>query len=1056
MVNSGMVHASGGTSLALHFLGEFSIDGKPPPGGLNNRHLALLTYLALLYPKPVARSAPAFTLWADSSEEQALTNLRKALHYIKQTIPNGDLIFADSRSIQFNPALDIQVDIADFAAALDLAEFARREGDSQTEQNSLESAAAFYKGDLLPGLYDDWLVSARNRLRDRFVHALDRLIALLEARQRYRDAITYAQRLLQTDNLREETYRTLIRLHALNNDRAAALNVYHVCAGVLSKELGVEPDTPTRDLYERLLKNDSQLTKSTVSTRPISTPLVGREHEWKTLQMEWKKASNGELRTVLLSGEAGIGKTRLAEELLHWASRQGIHTAFAACYSAEGQISFAPVTSWLRSLSLDGLVPYQRAELSRLLPELRNADIAPQPMTETWQRQVFFESMARAVLAGNEPVLLFLDDIQWCDSDTLEWLRYFLRFDKPAKVLLLVTLRAEDLTLNPALQRFLVDLRAEGRLTEIELSRLDEQQTAELGAHLLGKNFTTADSSILFRQSEGVPLFVVELANAGVQVESLMKEQSIPREEEPGLTPRLKAVLEGRLARLSSTARAVVESASVIGREFDFNLLRKVSELDEGVTVTSLDEVWRLRMVREHGGTYDFTHDKLREATLAGISPIRLRWLHQRVGEALETLGTENEYARIADHFERAGLQTRALEYYSRAAGQAQQLFAFTDALEHLRRAILLETHPAALANLHEGRGDLLKLLDRREDAFQAYAQAHGLSEDDLQKARLNRKQSTLTGRFNLEVARQKYQATLADLSRAQNKTGYWSEWIEAQLSWIEICYWTQNGKEVSELLEQVRVPMEQYGTTLQKLSYRARLILSAFINERYRMNSSHLALAQETIELAIESGYPHQISNAKRQFAMVAMCADQLDVAEAAFREAISLCKKNGDMNSMLVARTYLSITHRRQRKLQEVRADTDLLEEQLEQTSPNPSYRGVVNANRAWLAYQEGDFDLARTLAQSALEIWKKLENPYPFHSLAFFLLFALAVLEENTDEALTCAEAMLAPPEWKLTLEVESALLAVLETDLADKELCLRRCREAVEVAKKAGYL
>jgi tetratricopeptide (TPR) repeat protein len=515
-------------------------------------------------------------------------------------------------------------------------------------------------------------------------------------------------------------------------------------------------------------------------------------------------------------------------------------------------------------------------------------------------------------------------------------------------------------------------------------------------------------------------------------------------------------MLEGRLARLTSPARAVIESAAVIGQGFDFGLLRRVSELDEGVTINALDELWHARMIHERGGRYDFSHDKLREATFFGISPIRLRWLHQRVAEALEMDKENAEYPRIAEHFERAGLQNSALDYYVRAAGQARELFATAEALEHLQHAILLETRPDALANLHEQRGDLLKMTERREDAFQAYAQADVLSHDPLQKARLSRQQTTLTGRFAIDVARQKYQTALAELNRAQEKTGYWSEWLEAQLAWIEICYWTQNGKEVSDLLEQIREPMEQHGTVLQKLTYRTRLISSAFINERYRMNQSHLVLAQETVELAIESGYPHQVSNAKRQFGIVTLCANQLDVAEAAFRETISLCKQNGDMNYMLIARTYLSITHRRQRKLQEVSADTNLLEQHLEQASHNPAYRGVVQANRAWLAYQSDELENARHLARSALDVWQNLENPYPLHSLALFLLFAIAIREEKMDEAFTCARAMLAPPEWKLTLEVESALLSALEADPADKDLSLRLCREAVDLAKAAGYL
>jgi DNA-binding SARP family transcriptional activator len=1041
--------------IRIHLFGRFSVhNNEVELVSLNSRQQSLIACLALHAPNPINRSELAFKLWSESNEEQALTNLRKVLHHIKQNYSDGEIIQTDARTLRLHS--DVRLDITDFTTALDSAGHARRTSDLTSEQTALETATAFYKGDLLPGLYDDWLIPERERLRGQFVHAMDRLIALLETRQHHRDAIQHAQRLLQTDSLREETYRTLIRLHALNNDRAAALTVYHTCAETLSKELGVEPDSATRELYERLLRSDAQLSRINAPARPISTPLVAREREWRRLVTEWKKASNGELRTVLLSGEAGIGKTRLAEELLHWASRQGIRTAFAACYSAEGQISFAPVAEWLHGFSLENLGTRQRSELSRLLPELRNESTTPQPMTENWQKQVFFESMARGLLVGSEPLVLLLDDIQWCDSDTLGWLRYFLHFDKHARLLLLLTLRSEELLANPELKLLLVDLRAEGRLTEIELNRLDEKQTGELGSHLLGRNYSEAEAVSMFRESEGVPLFVVEMANAGVRVESARGEEAGAKGKEAGLPPRLQAVLEGRLARLSAPARVVVESAAVIGREFDFSLLRKVSELDEGVTVSALDELWRLRMIRERGGKYDFSHDKLREVTLAGISPIRLRWLHQRTGEALEADQGNPEYPRIAEHFERAGLQKKALEYYLYAAGQAEQLFAYNEALDHLNHAVLLETKHASLANLHEQRGNLLKMLDRREDAFQAYAQAHNLSEDDLQKARVSRNQSTLMGRFNLEIARQKHQATLDDLRQAQNKPGYWVEWIEAQLAWIETCYWTQNGREVSDLLEQIKTPVERHGSVLQKLTYRTRLISSAFINERYRMNQSHLSLAQETIELAIEAGIPHQVSSTKRQFAMVALCANQLEVAEAAFREVISLCKQNGDVNSMLIARTYLSLTHRRQRKLQEVSADTDLLEQQLEQASHNPAYRGVVHANKAWLAYQSGELENTRQLAQSALVVWQRLENPYPLHSLALFLLFAIAVQEENTDEAFVCARAMLAPPQWRLTLEVESALHAALEVDPVDKDLSLHLCREAAEKAKQAGYL
>ena len=153
MVNSIMVHTMGNATPTLQLFGGFH-----PNEGLNARHQALFAYLALRHPAPVLRSELAFTIWADSAEEQALTNLRKALHHIKQTFPN-ELIQADAKLLQLHR--DVRFDLTDFATALDSAERARLSNDPGTEQTSLETATAFYKGDLLPGLYDDWLMPER-------------------------------------------------------------------------------------------------------------------------------------------------------------------------------------------------------------------------------------------------------------------------------------------------------------------------------------------------------------------------------------------------------------------------------------------------------------------------------------------------------------------------------------------------------------------------------------------------------------------------------------------------------------------------------------------------------------------------------------------------------------------------------------------------------------------------------------------------------------------------------------------------------------------------------
>jgi DNA-binding SARP family transcriptional activator len=306
--------------IEIRLLGEFSAkSGGIEIKGLSTRHQSLIAFLALHPATAIQRSEAAFKLWMDSKEAQALTNLRKALHQIRNILPSGNFIKADTKTLQLILSQNDQFDVLAFLTQVDIAEQAQASNDRDAEQTALEAATVLYNGDLLPSCYDEWIMPERERLRNLFIQGMDRLITLLEERQYYRDAIKGALRLLQTDNLRETTYRTLIRLHALNDDRAAALNVYHTCVRVLSEELGVEPDESTRELYEQLLKSETGLQRARASVAPVSHPLVGREDEWKTLIHEWKLSTNGAVRTIVLSGEAGIGKTRLAEDFLHWA-----------------------------------------------------------------------------------------------------------------------------------------------------------------------------------------------------------------------------------------------------------------------------------------------------------------------------------------------------------------------------------------------------------------------------------------------------------------------------------------------------------------------------------------------------------------------------------------------------------------------------------------------------------------------------------------------------------------------------------------------------------------
>ena len=471
-----------------------------------------------------------------------------------------------------------------------------------------------------------------------------------------------------------------------------------------------------------------------------STPLVGRGSEWAMLTAAWQSACAGRPQLLLLSGEAGIGKTRLAEALQSSVGRQGSVTATARCYAVEGELAYAPVASWLRSESIHRALAALDAawltEVARLLPALlqeRPGLPPPGPLEEDWHRQRFFEALARALLSRGGPLLLLLDDLQWCDRETLALVHYLLRFDPQARLLIVGTLRLEERSTNQPLESLLLNLHRDGQVSEIPLGRLDAAETAALAGAVAGQALSPALAAHLYRESEGNPLFVVETMRMG------MAEHRGP-EQPPGepaaasppalLSPTIQAVVAARLEQLSPSARELVNVAAVIGRAFSFEVLKQVSGVDEDLLVQALDEMWQRRIIREQGADgYDFGHDKLREGAYAALSRARRRLLHRRVADTMERLYGSSPDAHLADlayHFYQAGAWEQAAAYGQRAAEQAYRLYASRAAIEQFTRALDAAQRGSIppSASLYRGRGQAYETLGEFEQAQHDFTRA--------------------------------------------------------------------------------------------------------------------------------------------------------------------------------------------------------------------------------------------------------------------------------------------------------------------------------------------
>jgi len=715
--------------LRLELLGglQVAVGSTPLSGFAYVKGRELIAYLAVTG-QPCPRERLAALLWSELLDTEARANLRVVLSNLRQLLSPYLLITRETVSL--NSEFPAWIDVVAFQEAL---ESYRTEPDA----SQLQAAVALYCGDLLAGftvpdapVFDEWVTGQRERLRHLAMFALHELATIQIGRHMYLAATDTLNRLLGLDPWREEAHRQLMELYARSGQRSAALAQYAICRQVLADELGIEPLDETQTLYRAILTNQLEtrvpnhilevIHRSNASRDADSTPpaparsrMVGRSDELTHLQSIWRCLFDTGPRVVVLSGEAGIGKTRLAEEFVQWASNEGSTVAAARAYDSEGSLPLSPVAAWLRTsrvtTHLEHLSEVWLRDVARLLPELLVAypalpDLGP--LTTPAERERLFEALAQAVLLSQsmspsfEPLVLLLDDLQWCDQDTIEWLRYLLRPERRAHILLISTLRHEERMDNPHLMALLTSLGRDGQLVENALGRLTQEETAALATQLADCELDALTVGRIYHETQGNPLFVMETLRA-VDTET------------PGSTT-IQILMTARLARLSPDAREVVHVAASVGRACSYALLVYATR-DEETLVDALDELCKRRIVEEHRGDhYRFSHNKLREVAYAELSTARRRLVHRRIAEALTVVRADDidmVSGEIGAHYERAGLAEQAISWYKRAGEIAQRLSATQDAIRLLGRALdLLRALPTTRQRLEQERDLLLSL----------------------------------------------------------------------------------------------------------------------------------------------------------------------------------------------------------------------------------------------------------------------------------------------------------------------------------------------------------
>ena len=436
--------------------------------------------------------------------------------------------------------------------------------------------------------------------------------------------------------------------------------------------------------------------------------LVGRGAELEATREFWRRARVGHSHGVLLSGEPGAGKTRLAREVIIQAALDGGVVLSGACYEYDAATPYLPFAeafrSWVRRVSDDDELRTVCGDLAPLLARLA-PDIATRlgpfaerpPLAPHEERLLFVDAVGHAFrqLAARHGLLFYIDDLHWADHSTLWLVGHLLRHLRDERVLLLASYRETELDRTHPLARALVDWNRERLITRVVLRRLSAAETREQLGALLGQPADDDFAAAVHRETEGNPFFVEEMLKALIEQGSVRREGGGWRCSAVGdlhIPESLRAAIGRRLDRVSAATNEVLRAAAVLGKTFDLGALQAAAQdRAEDALLDALDEAVAAQLLVAAGdGSFAFTHDKIRETLYEELNPLRRRRLHLRTAEGLERHRGRDAVAAatLAHHFMAGGDYERALGYARDAAVEAERLFAYEEAIADYRRAL--------------------------------------------------------------------------------------------------------------------------------------------------------------------------------------------------------------------------------------------------------------------------------------------------------------------------------------------------------------------------------
>jgi DNA-binding SARP family transcriptional activator len=697
--------------------------------------LAVLAYLATESGLR-SREQLAMLLWPTHDITGARKNLRIALTYLNQALGEGFLT-ASQEMVGLDPSAlsRLDLDLQTLAQALRLARTVTGQ-EAPGLRAQLEQAAALYRGPFLEGLdlpdvpeFESWVMGQRAHWLAVAAEVLERLAAVQAEAGELGVAQATLERWVALEPGEERAWHRLLALALDRGDLVGARRLWATCQAALA-ELDVAPGTALTTLAANI---DTPLGAGPTPSPARGTgdpacsvatlPMVGRAGPLAALRQAFACAQAGQTQVLVLQGEAGIGKTRLASEFLSWARAQSADVLTGRAFPAEGSLPYAPMVAALRprlereNAPEDLLGDLWLAELAHLVPELRERypDLLPVTTEAALGQGRLFEAVARLgeALAARSPLVLFLDDVQWTDVGTRDVVRYAVRHwaVSGSRTLLLLAVRAEDVGLQGALAQWLGGLEREAATTRLELERLAPWDVVQLVAALAGEPLeegmypreVIAWGHWLAEQTGGQPFFVIQTLQTLLDEGTLRLRRLAggswvldvaalagPVGAGPGgavVPAAVRALVLAQVAQLEETAQDLLAVATVLGGAFRAEWAVWIAGIDDRSGERALDQLVRRRLLHEvpETGAFRVSDDLVREVVYAELGPARRRRLHRSALALLEAEGVPA--AELTRHAVAVGPQGPDVPHTVAAGTSALKILPLSNALAQRERS---------------------------------------------------------------------------------------------------------------------------------------------------------------------------------------------------------------------------------------------------------------------------------------------------------------------------------------------------------------------------------